>query len=218
MPAPAAPRTLADQLRSWPDERLAALIADRPDLAVPPPTDSSQLASRAVVRVSVARALDLLDRLQLETALAVVQLAPATSTAAYEVLRAEPAAIDTALERLCDLALIWGTPEAWRPTTIVADLIGIPAGPAAGDIDGALAAIDERARAILDHLDAADAAGTVADARRSVRVADATTPTEQLLARRLLVARDDRHVVVPWTVRLRLRGGVSTLEQLDVVP
>ncbi|HEX4190143.1 MAG TPA: helicase-associated domain-containing protein [Marmoricola sp.] len=218
MPAPAAPRTLADQLRGWPDGRLAALIADRPDLAVPPPADSSQLASRAVVRVSAARALDLTDRLQLETALAVVQLAPATSAAVQAVLRAQPAAVDAALERLCDLALIWGTPQAWRPTTVVADLVGIPAGPPPGEIDGALATIDERARAILDHLDATDAAGTVADARRPVRIADATTPTEQLLARRLLVARDDRHVVVPWTVRLQLRDGRSTLEQLDEVP
>ncbi len=39
------PRTLADQLRSWPDARLTALLQARPDLATPAPQDSSQLAS-----------------------------------------------------------------------------------------------------------------------------------------------------------------------------
>ncbi|MCZ4498946.1 MAG: hypothetical protein JWQ74_1499 [Marmoricola sp.] len=218
MPAPAAPRTLADQLRSWPDERLAALIEDRPDLAVPAPTDSSQLASRSVVRVSVLRAIDLLDRLQLETLVAVTQIGPAPSSSVHAVLNAEPENVDTALGRLADLALIWGTPEAWRPISVVGDLIGIPAGPTPAEIARALSQVDERARTILDHLDATDSSGTVADARRSVQVADASTPTEHLLARRLLMPRDDRHVVVPWSVRLVLRGGRSTRDAVDAVP
>jgi hypothetical protein len=213
-----APRTLADQLRSWPDERLVALVEARPDLSVPAPADSSQLASRAVVRVSVVRALDLLDRLQLETLLAVVQVGPAPSPAVHAVVNAEAACVDAALDRLAGLALIWGTPETWRPVTVVAELIGLPAGPPEREIDAALEALDERARAILDHLDETDAAGTVADTRRTIRVADARTPTEQLLAHRLLMAKDDRHVVVPWTVRLRLRGGRSTREPVDQVP
>src|SRR6478752_7227078 len=58
-------RTLADQLRSWPDDRLVALLRARPDLATPAPQDSSQLASRAATRSSIHRALDGLDRLEL---------------------------------------------------------------------------------------------------------------------------------------------------------
>lgn len=217
MPASPAPRTLADQFRSWPDERIAALLEARPDLAVPAPADSSQLAARSVVRVSVVRALDQLDRLQLETLQAVVQLGPTPSSALYDVLAAEPAAVDAALERLADLALVWGT-DAWRAVTVVADLIGLPAGPEATEVASGLAELDPQARTILDHLDQTDAAGTVTDARRTIRVAEASTPTEQLLARRLLIARDDRHVVVPWTVRLHLRGGRSTRDRLDQVP
>lgn len=218
MAAPAAPRTLADQLRSWSDERLAALLEARPDLAAPAPTDSAQLASRAVVRVSVARALDLLNRLQTETLLAVAQIGPTTTAELQSVLFADEDAVTAAVNRLHELALIWGTEQAWRATTIAADLVGIPAGPSPREVTTALAQIDERARTILDHLDETDAAGTVADARRTIRIAEAETPTDQLLAHRLLLPTDDRHVVVPWSVRLHLRGGRSTRDRIDTAP
>ncbi|RNL66158.1 hypothetical protein EFK50_00570 [Nocardioides marmoriginsengisoli] len=218
MSTSAAPRTLADQLRAWSDEQLAALLEARPDLAVPAPVDSAQLASRSVVRVSVVRALDLLDRLELETLTALVQVAPVATDDLARLLNADPENVAKALDRLAALALIWGSSSAWRPITILAELIGLPGGPPPEEVATALAGIDDRARAILDHLDETDAAGTVADARRSIKVADATTPTEHLLARRLLMARDDRHVVVPWTVRLALRDGVSTRDRIDVPP
>jgi hypothetical protein len=217
MPTP-APRTLADQLRSWPDERLAALLEARPDLAAPAPVDSAQLASRAVVRTSVVRALDLLDRLQLAVLTAVVQEAPTTSARIREVVHASAEAVDSALDRLHDLALVWGTPEVWRPVTVVVELLGVPAGPEPSAIAGLLAQVDDRARAILDHLDETDAAGTVADARVPARPEDASTPTGQLLARGLLVPRGDRHVVIPWRVQLHLRGGRTTREPVDTVP
>ncbi len=216
--ADSAPRTLADQLRGWPDERVGALLEARPDLATPAPTDSAQLAARAVVRVSVVRALDLLDRLQLEVLQAVVQVGPTDSGQLAEVVAAEPVSIAAALERLTGLALVWGTPEALRPVTIVADIVGLPPGPPAEQVQRLLDGVDDRARAILAHLDESDAVGTVADVRTPARVEDASTPTEHLLARGLLVARDDRHVVVPWTVRLHLRDGRSTREPVDVVP
>ena len=56
----------ADQIRDLPDDRLAALLRLRPDLVVPVPADLSGLAARAQSRVSVARALDPLDRFTLE--------------------------------------------------------------------------------------------------------------------------------------------------------
>lgn len=213
-----APRTLADQLRSWPDERLAALLEARPDLAAPAPADSALLAGRAVVRASVLRALDLLDRLQLTVLIAVVQEGPTGSARIREVVHAAPESVDAALGRLDGLALVWGTPEVWRPVTMVADLVGVPPGPAPGEISGLLEEIDARARTILDHLDETEAAGTVSDTRVPVRPGDASTPTEHLLARRLLTPRGDRHVVVPWNVRLHLRGGRSTRDPVDVVP
>jgi len=58
--------SLADHLRSLPDESLAALLQLRPDLVVPVPADVSALAIRAQSRVSVARALDGLDQFTLQ--------------------------------------------------------------------------------------------------------------------------------------------------------
>jgi len=213
----AAPRTLADQLRNWPDERLGVLLEARPDLGTPAPADSAQLASRAVVRTSVVRALDLLDRLELAVLSAVVQEGPADSTAIRRVVRAHPGAVDAALARLCDLALVWGTPETWRAVSIVAELLGVPGGPAPTTIAELLGEIDDKARAILDHLDETDSAGKV-DSVRIPRREDASTPTEHLLARGLLVPRGEKHVVIPWTVQLHLRGGLSTREPVDVLP
>ncbi|MGO4255525.1 helicase-associated domain-containing protein [Marmoricola sp. RAF53] len=213
-----APRTLADQLRGWPDERIATLLEERPDLASPAPTDSAQLAARAAVRVSVVRALDLLDRLQLEVLLAVVQTAPTTTRALGDVVHADAAAIAAAVDRLTDLALVWGTADALRPLSLVGELVGLPPGPDPAKVPALLAEVDDQARTMLAHLDDTDAVGTVAEVRTPNRVADATTPVEHLLVRGLLAARDERHVVVPWSVRLHLRGGRSTRDAVDAIP
>ncbi|MBO9521700.1 MAG: helicase-associated domain-containing protein [Nocardioidaceae bacterium] len=208
-----APRTLADQLRGWPDERVAALLEDRPDLAVPAPADSAQLAARAVVRTSVVRALDLLDKAELEVLLAVVQTGPTDAAGVGAVVDAAPASIEAALDRLAGLALVWGPTDALRPVSLVAELVGLPPGPA--EVVPLLAQVDEQARTILEHLDETETVGTVSSTKKPD---PAGTPSEQLLARGLLAARDDRHVLVPWSVRLHLRGGRSTREPVDVVP
>ncbi len=214
-----APRTLADQLRGWSDERLAALLDARPDLAAPAPADSAQLAGRVVVRTSVVRALELLDRLELTTLAAVVQEGPCDSARVLAVVHAAGDAVDAALDRLHRLALVWGTPKLWRPITAVVEVLALPPGPDRAEIAGLLDATDDRARAILDHLDSTDAAGEVAAAGVvPARLEHASTPTEHLLARGLLASHGERHVVVPWTVRLHLRGGRSTHDAVDVVP
>ncbi|WP_405582775.1 helicase C-terminal domain-containing protein [Streptomyces sp. NBC_01190] len=56
-----APRTLAEDLRARDDAALALLLRTRPDLLTPVPTDLTQLATRAVTRASVLRALEHLD-------------------------------------------------------------------------------------------------------------------------------------------------------------
>ena len=121
----AAPRTLADQLRSWPDARLAALLQARPDLASPAPQDSSQLASRAGIRASVLRALDQLTRLELVTLDALVVLGGRGSSATVaEVVHAEPEQVTVALTRLRDLVLVWGEDGELRVLSSVPELLG----------------------------------------------------------------------------------------------
>ena len=61
-----APVTLAGWLRTRSDEQLAALLAARPDVARPAPSDLVALASRLAVPVSVDRALDELDAATLQ--------------------------------------------------------------------------------------------------------------------------------------------------------
>src|SRR4051812_22450706 len=125
MPA-TAPRTLADQLRAWSDEQLAALLEARPDLATPAPHDSSQLAARIVVKASVLRALDGLDALELAVLQAIVQDGDPRE------LTESAAPVERALDRLRTLALVWGTPD--RPVLVVRDLVRMPPGPPAEEV------------------------------------------------------------------------------------
>ncbi|MGA8993523.1 MAG: helicase-associated domain-containing protein, partial [Nocardioidaceae bacterium] len=121
----AAPRTLADQLRGWSDERLAWLLRERPDLASPAPQDSSQLASRAGTRASVIRVVDHLSLLELAVLDAVVALG---GTAGVDRLRAvvnaDPGRVGEAVDRLRDLALLWGPEDALRPPSVASEVVG----------------------------------------------------------------------------------------------
>src|SRR5438477_377586 len=99
---------LADQMRSLPDEELAALVRLRPDLVVPVPADLTALAARAQARGSVARALDPLDRFTLEI-LDAIRLARVDGVASVDAVLAlaaaarpapDPGAVRDAIERL----------------------------------------------------------------------------------------------------------------------
>jgi Helicase conserved C-terminal domain len=182
-----APRTLADQLRGWSEQQLSALLDARPDLAAPAPHDSSQLAARVVVKASVLRALDGLDTLELTVLQAIVQ---DTDPA---LLGVAPDMVERALERLRTLALVWGSPD--RPVLVVGEVLRLPQGPPADEVAGLLDRLEPPARAILDHL-----AETGADGRWS----GAPGPTADLVAVGLLVHIDERHVRLPWSVRLEL--------------
>ena len=63
-------RSLADDLRSRPDDQLAALILARPDLIHPVPSDIAALAQRAGSPASVAACLRGYDQWTLHVLLA----------------------------------------------------------------------------------------------------------------------------------------------------
>lgn len=125
-PHPAA-RSLADDLRHRTDEQLTTLLLARPDLARPTPADVVALAARATTRTSVQRALERLDRGQLQTVEALVVAAEPnrTGTAAVEDVAALLGGDPTeALDRLWSVGLVWWTSSGPHPVRAVTEVLG----------------------------------------------------------------------------------------------
>ena len=161
-------RSLADQLRAWPDERLSRLLAARPDLTTPAPLDSAQLAARAATRSSLLRALDGLDRLELTVLDALVAAGQTTPEQAVENVDASGPSAAAALDRLRDLALVWESTGGLRAVTGLADLPLVPPDVAlTGPADGPPALVtSERDAALVDRA----AAGAAFEAVRRVEL------------------------------------------------
>src|SRR5215213_2395783 len=153
-PSVAPPRTLADQLRGWPGDRLAALLVARPDLVTPVPQNSAQLASRASTRASVLRALDQLTRLELLVLDGLAALGGRGPRHRLEtVVHASSEPFTTALGRVRDLALVWGEDEDLRLVSAVAETLGTTVsglGPSASSLLAAYG--PERLAALLADL------------------------------------------------------------------
>lgn len=233
--------TLADHLRSLPDDRLGLLIELRPDLVVPVPADISALAIRAQSRLSVTRALDGFDQFTLEMLDALrMTRGPdgITSTQAVLALAATgqdaPAAaeIRAALDRLRSHALVYGTDPALHVVATVDEVCSpYPAGlgrPAeALDVDAAKLCADPArlrrtllsappaARAVLDRLAAGPPVGSVTVPAPASRPDE---PVAWLIEHHLLVATSDATVELPREVGLLLRRDTGPLGPLHPQP
>src|SRR6266508_2886446 len=229
---------LADYLRALPDDDLAALVRLRPDLVIPVPADFSALASRAQSRLSVARALDGLDRFTLEVldALRLTRCPNTTSVAAVLALTAQggndEACVRAAVDRLRGLVLVYGHDAALHMVGCVDEVcspypagLGRPAAeldePAADLVRDAaglrrtLLAAPPQARAVLDRLAAGPPVGTVAAA---LRTPDQESPVGWLVAHRLLVPVTNDTVELPREVALLLRRDAGPLGPMHPAP
>lgn len=212
MPAP----SLADWLRQESDDALAALLRTRRDLSTPPPSDTIVLATRAGTPGSVARACEDLDTFTLSVLDALLLAgADAAPVAAAEVARLTGTEIGEALALLRARALVWGADDALRVPPSARDALGpFPAGLGSSspaligtDIDAALAEVGEDERALLTTLAAGPPIGRTRDASAEVPLERAQNPVQRLLARGLLLRRDDQTVELPRELGIALRGG-----------
>ncbi|TFV63374.1 hypothetical protein E4P41_04845 [Geodermatophilus sp. DF01-2] len=210
---PDRPATLAAWLRTRSDDQLGALLAARPDVARPAPSDVVALASRLAVPVSVDRALDELDAATLQ-ALDVVLLADTDGVDAADLPTALPAVPDDVLEaavaRLTTRALLWGG-DVLRAPDPVRRAVRYPAGlgrraadlrlTLPPDLPAALAELPAEEREVLERLAGDRPVGHLPDTDGGT-----ASPARRLLQRGLLARIDALNVELPREVGLQLRG------------
>ncbi|KWX10913.1 hypothetical protein TR74_00825, partial [Carbonactinospora thermoautotrophica] len=139
----AEPRSLADELRARSDRELAALLAARPDLLTPVPSDVTALAARATTQASAQRALERLDTFTLQVVDVLAYLPEPASLDDVLGLIGPAEAVRAAVDRLRELALAWGTDDGLRLVRAVRDWAGpslADTGPPAATLLGQLAA------------------------------------------------------------------------------
>ena len=124
--------TLIDELSRRDDRALATLLALRPDLAHPPPTDLAALATRAMTTWSLRLALDNLNEAQLRLLEALVlsdQGDMPWRLSGIDDWGLEPASWEDIAEQLRHRALLWGPSTSLYVPNALATAIGqYPAG------------------------------------------------------------------------------------------
>lgn len=236
--------TLADHLRSLPDDALGALLRQRPDLVVPVPADISALAVRAQSRVSVARALDGLDEFTLRILDGARLTRASGGTTSVDAILAlangeHSDAARGAVQRLRALFLLYGTDSALHVCAGVDEVSSpYPAGLGrpADQLEAATAVLcadparlrrtllsaPPAARAVLDRLAVGPPVGTLAAGADGADAAD--NPVRWLVEHALLVPvdpdEDGRYgtVELPRELGLLLRRESGPLGPLRVGP
>ncbi|MEN0128978.1 MAG: helicase-associated domain-containing protein [Brevundimonas sp.] len=207
--------TFTGYLRSRSDDELVALLRERPDLAAPSPTTIASLGVRATSRGSLERALASVDAGVLQVLEAVVALGPgvdlrAAITGTAAGTSADTELVDAALARATELVLVFRDDEGLHPAPGLAELLGpYPAGLApvtsadpSPDVVDVLRDAPSGVTPVLDALTWGPPVGLAPSHATATAAA-----VDWMVRRHLLVMGDGRHVILPRTVALALRGG-----------
>jgi len=196
-------RSFSDYLRSVDDAALISLFSARPDLVTPVPPDIASLAVRACSAPSLARAIDSLNKWQLQVLEAVVNVNEPFSEKAIASLTDKQAA--SALEHLIKVGLIYPSDDGLRVPTQLREVLGAePAGLGPASMVklklSELAQAPQDSKKILERLMWGPPRGSVGD------IKNPGPGIAWLLERKFLVALDQRTVILPREVAIELRG------------
>ena len=196
--------TFADELRARSDDELVRLFELRPDLITPIPADIASFATRATSAPSLIRAIESLNRWQLNL-LEACAIFENTFTANEVIELTHPAAKES-LEDLWLLGLLYRDGKKYRTPRAVKDILGeniAGLGPSvAKAIDfKSLRMAPAGALELLEKLTWGPPKGQVEDIHKK------GTPIEWLLKNHFLIPVDSRTVLLPREVALHLREG-----------
>ena len=115
-------RSFSDYLRSVDDAALISLFSARPDLVTPVPPDIASLAVRACSAPSLARAIDSLNKWQLQVLESVVSVNEPFTEKTIASLTDKQAA--SALEHLIKVGLVYPSDDGLRVPTQLREVLG----------------------------------------------------------------------------------------------
>ncbi len=196
--------SFADELRARSDEAIAQLFAVRPDLLSPVPTDLSALSARANSTPSLMRALESLNKFQLEVLTSASTLNQPFSKS--ELLSVSVPEAGDELLRLWAAALIYKDGTKFRLPGNLGQLIGDePAGLGPRSLKKidfkALKDLPNDSAAVLERLTWGPPRGQVGNIKAPGK------SIGWLLENDYLAVMDSKTVVLPREVAMHLRGG-----------
>jgi hypothetical protein len=196
-------RSFSDYLRSVDDAALISLFSARPDLVTPVPPDIASLAVRACSAPSLARAIDSLDKWQLQVLEAVVSVNEPFAEKTIASLTDKEAT--SALAHLIKVGLVYPSDDGLRVPTQLREVLGAePAGLGPASMVKLklteLAQAPQDSKKILERLMWGPPRGSVGD------IKNPGPGIAWLLERKFLVALDQRTVILPREVAIELRG------------
>ncbi len=205
-------RSFADYLRSLDDDALSTLLSLRIDLANPLPSDIASLAARATATPSIARAVERLNKFQLQV-LEVISVFP-EPVREKDVVAATDKSAKFALKALCDRALIYITQDGIFIPNNVRDVIGHEVAglgtPSPKPLKvKELESAPEAAKKVLDAMAWGPARGAVADVKKP------NPGLAWLLERGFISPINQQTVILHREAALHLRGN-KVHKQIEV--